>query len=251
MRIMRGKSELNSMREIIFDTETTGLDSAADRIIEIGAVELENRFLTGRSFHVFVNPDGRQVHPEALAVHGISNEQLADKPRFRDILQDWLDFTAGATLIAHNAGFDVGFFNAEFARLGFPPIDPQRVTDSLQLARRKHPMGPNSLDALCKRYGIDNSRREKHGALLDSELLAEVYIELVGGKQAALGLEPADRQVRSGSSAGSPVRGAAGIGQRERPLPPRLTDAEIAAHLAMVGGLGDRAIWIASSKKGG
>jgi DNA polymerase-3 subunit epsilon len=246
-----GSGNFQYMREIIFDTETTGLDSASDRIIEIGAVELENRFVTGRSFHKFINPDGREVHPEALAVHGISNEQLADKPKFQEILQDWLDFVEGATLIAHNASFDVGFFNAEFARIGFPPIDPDRVVDSLSLARRRHPMGPNSLDALCKRYGIDNSMREKHGALLDSELLAEVYIELVGGKQAALGLEPAGRQSVS-SDSGNNADGAAGtIRPRAKPLPSRLTAEEAAAHLAMVQTLGDDAMWIAGVKKGG
>lgn len=239
------------MREIIFDTETTGLDSSADRIIEIGAVELENRFLTGRSFHVFINPEGREVHPEALAVHGIGNDQLVDKPKFREIMQEWMDFTAGATLIAHNANFDVGFFNAEFARVGFPPIDPSIVVDSLHLARRRHPMGPNSLDALCKRYGIDNSRREKHGALLDSELLAEVYIELVGGKQAALVLETSDGGRTGAGSAGGPELGVVEIRARPAPLASRLTAGEIATHRAMVAGLGENAIWISGNKKGG
>ena len=237
------------MREIIFDTETTGLDSSADRIIEIGAVELENRFITGRNFHVFINPDGREVHPEALAVHGISNEQLADKPKFVEVVQDWLDFTAGATLIAHNAGFDVGFFNAEFARIGFPPIDPDRIVDSLGLARRRHPMGPNSLDALCKRYGIDNSIREKHGALLDSELLAEVYIELVGGKQAALGLDTGEAN-RSGNGGPSDA-GSITLRPRPVPLPSRITPAEVEAHRALVDGLGENALWRADTKKGG
>lgn len=237
------------MREIIFDTETTGLDSSMDRIIEIGAVELENRFITGRSFHVFINPDGREVHPEALAVHGISNEQLADKPKFAEVVQDWFDFTAGATLIAHNASFDVGFFNAEFARLGFPPVDPDRVIDSLGLARRRHPMGPNSLDALCKRYGIDNSMREKHGALLDSELLAEVYIELIGGKQAALVLET--RQESGGRGDSGEQTETITLRPRPTPLPPRITGSEIEAHRKMVAGLGEDAIWIAATKKGG
>lgn len=238
------------MREIIFDTETTGLDSSMDRIIEIGAVELENRFVTGRNFHVYINPEGREVHPEALAVHGISNEQLADKPKFSEIVHDWLDFIEGATLIAHNAGFDVGFFDVEFARLGFPRTDPERVVDSLSLARRRHPMGPNSLDALCKRYGIDNSKREKHGALLDSELLAEVYIELVGGKQAALGLE--SRETASqGSGHTAVASGAIVIRPRPAPLPPRLSAEEIEAHRELVAGLGDDALWLAGTKKGG
>lgn len=239
------------MREIIFDTETTGLDANADRIIEIGAVELENRFVTGRNFHVYINPDGREVHPEALAVHGISNEQLADKPKFVSVIQDWLDFTEGARLIAHNANFDVGFFNAEFARLGLPAIDPDRVIDSLALARRRHPMGPNSLDALCRRYGIDNSMREKHGALLDSELLAEVYIELVGGKQARLGLEVEESTDYAANGTGEHMQGAVSLRPRPEPLPVRLGEQEIAAHAELVARLGDNAIWGAYTQKGG
>ena len=230
------------MREIIFDTETTGLDNQADRIIEIGAVELDNRFPTGRSFHVFINPEGREVHPEALAVHGISNEMLADKPRFAEIVEDWFAFVGDARLIAHNAGFDVGFFNAEFARLGFPPIDAARVIDSLALARRRHHMGPNSLDALCQRYAIDNSRRTKHGALLDSELLAEVYIELCGGKQAALGLTVEVRDASPGPADAS-ARAAGTVQQRPDPLPSRLTAEEAMAHEAMLELLGDAPLW--------
>ncbi|TIT34521.1 MAG: DNA polymerase III subunit epsilon, partial [Mesorhizobium sp.] len=177
------------MREIIFDTETTGLDMREDRIIELGGVELVNRFPTGRTFHRFINPQGRAVHAEAQAVHGISAADLVGKPIFSEIAEEWLAFTDGAKLIAHNANFDIGFLNLEFGRLGHPAIDVGRVVDTLALARRKHPMGPNSLDALCRRYGIDNGHRTKHGALLDSELLAEVYIELIGGKQAALILD--------------------------------------------------------------
>ncbi len=177
------------MREIIFDTETTGLDSREDRIIEIGGVELVNRFPSGRFIHFYIHPGNRQIHPEAQAVHGISMADLEGKPRFADIAGEFLAFTEGAKLIAHNAGFDMGFLNQELARIGRDAISPDRVIDTLAIARRKHPMGPNSLDALCKRYGVDNARRTKHGALLDSELLAEVYIELAGGKQAALGLE--------------------------------------------------------------
>src|SRR5690606_27660004 len=177
------------MREIVFDTETTGLDPREDRVIELGCVELDNRFPTGRSLHHFINAQGRSVHPEAQAVHGISDADLADKPVFGAILDEFLEFIDGAKLVAHNANFDIGFINAEFDRLGVPPVDPGLVVDTLAIARRKHPMGPNSLDALCRRYGIDNSHRTKHGALLDAELLAEVYIELIGGKQAALVLE--------------------------------------------------------------
>jgi len=231
------------MREIIFDTETTGLDNKADRIIEIGAVELDNRFPTGRTYHVFINPDGREVHPDALAVHGISNEMLADKPRFSEIIEDWFAFISDAKLIAHNANFDVGFFNAEFARLGFPPIDAARVVDSLALARRRHPMGPNSLDALCQRYGIENSHRTKHGALLDSELLAEVYIELCGGKQAALGLHVEPQDSGTGATGDGPVRTTITVAARPEPLPPRLTAQEAAAHEAMLDLLGERPLW--------
>ena len=159
------------MREIIFDTETTGLDSRNDRIIEIGGVELLNQFPTGRTFHVYINPDGTKVHPDALAVHGITDEFLADKPKFAAIVEELLAFFEGARWIAHNASFDMGFINAELARLGHGAIPQDRVVDTLALARRKNPMGPNSLDALCRRYGIDNAHRTKHGALLDSELL--------------------------------------------------------------------------------
>jgi len=177
------------MREIVFDTETTGLDNRADRVIEIGGIELVNRFPTGNTFHEYINPQGRPVHPEALAIHGISDAQLAGKPTFPEIAARFIEFIDGAHLVAHNATFDMGFINMEFERIGHPAVGLERVVDTLAIARRKHPMGPNSLDALCRRYGIDNSHRTRHGALLDSELLAEVYIELIGGKQFALGLE--------------------------------------------------------------
>ncbi|WP_274626876.1 DNA polymerase III subunit epsilon [Arvimicrobium flavum] len=228
------------MREIIFDTETTGLDAKDDRIIEIGAVELVNRFPTGRTFHHYIHPEGRAIHPDAQAVHGISLADLAEKPIFSGVADEFIAFIDGAKLIAHNANFDIGFINAEFARLGYAPVETGRVIDTLALARRKHPMGPNSLDALCKRYGVDNSRRTKHGALLDSELLAEVYIELIGGKQAALILETA-----AAAAAGEAL--SAGLADvsyvRPAPLPPRLTEAERAAHAKLVGGLGENAIW--------
>jgi DNA polymerase III subunit epsilon len=229
------------LREIIFDTETTGLDAREDRIIEIGAVELVNRFPTGNTFHVFINPQGRQVHPEALAVHGISNERLANEPTFPEIVDRFLDFFDGAKLIAHNANFDMGFINAELARLGQPALDPDRVVDSLALARRKHPMGPNSLDALCRRYGINNSHRTFHGALLDSQLLAEVYIELIGGKQAALILDAGNERGAVEASGGVLVEIA--IAPRPEPLPSRISEAERAAHAKLVAGLGENAIW--------
>ncbi|WP_019170894.1 DNA polymerase III subunit epsilon [Pseudaminobacter salicylatoxidans] len=227
------------MREIIFDTETTGLDAREDRIIEIGAVEMVNRFPTGNTFHVYINPQGRQVHPDALAVHGISNERLVNEKTFPEIVDQFLAFFDGAKLIAHNANFDMGFINAELARLDFPAVDNERVVDSLALARRKHPMGPNSLDALCRRYGINNSHRTFHGALLDSQLLAEVYIELVGGRQAALILEAGGQP--GGEDFGTPA--AVTIGQRPVPLAPRITDAERAAHAKLVEKLGEKSIW--------
>src|SRR6478735_6682867 len=182
------------MREIIFDTETTGLDNRIDRIIEIGGIELFNHFPTGNTLHIYISPGDQKVHPDALAVHGITDEFLKDKPSFADVAQQIIDFFGDAKWIAHNATFDMGFINAELARLDLPPILPDRVLDTLSMARRKHPMGPNSLDALCRRYGIDNSHRTKHGALLDSELLAEVYIEMIGGRQTALGLAGPARQ---------------------------------------------------------
>jgi DNA polymerase-3 subunit epsilon len=228
------------MREIIFDTETTGLDPREDRVIELGCVELVNRFPTGRSLHVFINAQGRAVHPDAYAVHGISDADLADKPVFGQIVDEFLEFIDGAKLVAHNANFDIGFINAEFKRLGQMLIEPDRVIDTLALARRKHPMGPNSLDALCRRYGIDNSRRTKHGALLDAELLAEVYIELIGGKQASFGLEVGTSEKRiDETQAEINIE----LPERSQPLAPRLTEEERLAHRAMVAAMGAKALW--------
>lgn len=229
------------MREIIFDTETTGLDKNDDRIIEIGCVELENRFPTGRTYHVYINPQGKQVHPDALRIHGISNEQLQDKPTFPEIAEDFLTFTEGAKLVAHNAMFDLGFINAELQRIGQLPISVDRVVDTLALARRKHPMGPNTLDALCKRYGIDNSRRTLHGALLDSEILADVYIELIGGKQGALGLGSVDRSVNAENRDMTASHGY--IRARAEKLPPRLTREEERAHKQLLDQIGEKALW--------
>lgn len=226
------------MREFIFDTETTGLDPREDRIIEIGGVELHNLFPTGRTFHVYINPQGRAVHADARAVHGISDADLADKPAFPDIVEDFLAFIDGARLVAHNANFDIGFVNAELLRVGQSPITPDRIVDTLAIARRKHPMGPNSLDALCKRYGVDNSRRTFHGALLDAELLAEVYAELMGGRQAALGLDVI--AASEGTAAQTDVDEPFVFARERRP---RLTNAEREAHEALVKRLGDQAIW--------
>lgn len=229
------------MREIIFDTETTGLDSKSDRIIEIGGIELSNHFPTGRTLHLYINPEGTKVHPDALAVHGISDEFLADKPVFRNVVDEIVQFFDGAMWVAHNASFDMGFINAEFARLGLDPIPQDRVIDTLQLARRKNPMGPNSLDALCRRYGIDNSHRTKHGALLDSELLAEVYIEMIGGRQTALVLGAAEEKSAIVIEEDGTV--ALDMLVRPRPLAPRLTAEEASAHEALVAKMGAKAIW--------
>src|SRR5499425_874829 len=177
------------MREIVFDTETTGLDPLqGHRLVEIGCVELVNRFPSGRVFHRYFNPD-RDMPAEAFAVHGLSVEFLKDKPHFAEIADELSAFIEDAPLVAHNALFDLGFLNAELERCAKQAVGRDRLVDTLMLARRRHPAGPNRLDDLCLRYGIDNSRRTKHGALLDAELLAEVYIELIGARQAALGLE--------------------------------------------------------------
>lgn len=227
------------MREIIFDTETTGLDNRQDRVIEIGGVELNDHFPTGRTFHRYINPGDRKVHPDALAVHGLSDDFLKDKPVFADVVEELMAFFEGARWVAHNATFDMGFINAELARLDRPAVSQDLVTDTLSMARRKHPMGPNSLDALCRRYGIDNAHRTKHGALLDSELLAEVYIEMIGGRQAALGLTTRESRAQAESSDDTVTVPRA----RPAPLRPRLAENDIAAHAALVEKMGAKAIW--------
>jgi DNA polymerase-3 subunit epsilon len=225
------------MREIVFDTETTGTDPAAgDRIIEIGGVELVNSFPSGRTFHVYINPQ-RPVSQGAFEVHGLSDAFLADKPVFAAIADEFLDFVGDAKLVAHNAAFDIAFLNAEFARLDRAAVERGRVVDTLALARRKHPGAPNNLDALCSRYGVDNTRRTKHGALLDAEILSEVYIELLGGKQADLGLALALAPVGGRGPAASILR------ERSRAPIIRLTNLEREAHLAFVATLGANAIW--------
>ncbi|MGL4729610.1 MAG: DNA polymerase III subunit epsilon [Bosea sp. (in: a-proteobacteria)] len=176
------------LREIVLDTETTGIDAAkGDRIIEIGCVELLNHVPSGLSYHAYINPE-RAVSEGAFKVHGLSDAFLSDKPKFADIAAEFTQFIADSRLVIHNATFDVGFLNAEYARVDMPALSNTRILDTLPMARRKHPGASNSLDALCQRYGIDNSRRTKHGALMDAEILAEVYIELIGGRQAFLGL---------------------------------------------------------------
>lgn len=225
------------MREIILDTETTGLDPATgDRIVEIGAIELLNHLPTGRTYHAYINPE-RDMPREAEAVHGLSSAFLKDKPTFSSIAQAFIAFIGEDRLVIHNAAFDLGFINVELSYLGRPPIPRERVLDTLLLARQKHPTGSNSLDGLCRRYGIDNSKRTKHGALLDSELLAEVYLELIGGRQTALTLGVAvPTQVTR-------VQASIGIAERVRPLAPRLTAEDREAHKAFVTSLGDGALW--------
>jgi DNA polymerase-3 subunit epsilon len=226
------------LREIVLDTETTGTDPATgDRVIEIGCVELLNHFPTGRSYHAYINPE-RPVSQGAFAVHGLSDTFLADKPIFSNIVEEFVEFLGDGRLVIHNAAFDVGFLNAEFARTGHAPIILNQVVDTLSLARRRHPGAPNNLDALCNRYGIDNSRRTKHGALLDAEILAEVYIELIGGKQADLGLN-----VRSASRETRIMTNAAPREIRPRLTISRLTDVERAAHEAFIAKLGPNALW--------
>ncbi len=226
------------MREIILDTETTGLDpSRGDRIVEIGALELFNHLPTGQTFHTYINPE-RSMPAEAEAVHGLSAVFLAGKPVFATIARSFLDFIADSVLIIHNASFDVGFLNAELSYRKLPAILPERVIDTLQLARQKHPGAVNSLDALCRRYGIDNSKRTKHGALLDSELLAEVYLELIGGRQTALNLVNAATRHVSSQPVTPPKSG-----KRPMPLPERLNSTEIEAHALFVRDLGEEALW--------
>ena len=232
------------MREIAFDTETTGLDPrSGDRLVEIGGVELINHVATGRTFHVYINPE-RDVPEGAFAVHGLSTEFLSDKPKFAEVADDFLAFVGDATLVIHNASFDMGFINMELGRLGRPPIPQNQVLDTLAMARRKFSSGPYSLDALCSRFGIDNSRRTKHGALLDSELLAEVYLELLGGRQTALGLMDEAERKSGGASqeTGGPLV-AAPARPRPQPLAPRLTEDEKAAHAAFIAKMGDSALW--------
>lgn len=176
------------MREIVLDTETTGMDPLdGHRIIEIGCLEVENHIPTGKSLQLYINP-GRDVPPDAVAVHGITDEFLADKPFFAEVFAEFTDFIADSRLVIHNAPFDMKFLNWELKQVGFPELKMSRVTDTLDMARRKFPGSPANLDALCRRFGIDNTERTYHGALLDSELLAEVYLELLGGRQHGLGL---------------------------------------------------------------
>ena len=223
------------MREIVLDTEMTGLDPATgDRVVEIGAVELLNGVPTGENFHVYINPE-RDMPEGAFRVHGLSAEFLSGHPVFSSIANGFLDFIAGDRLVIHNAEFDVKFVNAEFARLDISPLAPERIVDTLALARRKHPSAANSLDALCARYGVDSSRRKKHGALLDAELLAEVYVELSGGRQTTLTLQAVERRVE--------LKVVDLVDTRPTQLALTLTETELAAHRRLSSGLGDKSCW--------
>jgi DNA polymerase III subunit epsilon len=225
------------MREIVFDTETTGLDPfQGDRMVEIGCIELVNRFPTGKTFHCYFNPE-RDMPEAALNVHGLTSDFLKDKPLFAEKVDELVAFLGDAQLVAHNAMFDLSFLNAELDRTGNAAVDRERMIDTLLIARRKHAGASNRLDDLCARYAIDNSRRVKHGALLDAELLAEVYIELIGARQASLILSQAEVVVQS---TGEPII----VRQRSVPLAARITDEDRAAHRRFVATLGETAIWL-------
>ena len=226
------------MREIVLDTETTGFEPAeGHRIVEIGAIELFNHVPTGNTYHQYINPE-REMPKEAFEVHGLGDDFLRDKPRFGEVGRAFLDFIGtDSKLIIHNAAFDMKFLNAELGWADLPLLPMDRSLDTVAIARRKFPGSPASLDALCRRFGIDNSAREKHGALLDSELLAEVYLELIGGRQPDFVLSVAVE--RQGSSVTESWRPSA----RPKPLPPRISAQEKAAHAAMVEALGGSAIW--------
>jgi DNA polymerase-3 subunit epsilon len=224
------------MREIVFDTETTGLDPVqGHRLVEIGCVELLNRFPTGKTFHRYLNPE-RDMPVEAFNVHGLAIDFLKEHPLFATVADEFLEFVGDAPLVAHNGYFDLNFINSELERAKKPGFTRDRIVDTLMLARRKHPGGSNRLDDLCTRYRIDNSKRTKHGALLDAELLAEVYVELIGARQAMLGLA---------SEVAAIAMDAAAVAARARPEPlaPRVNETERAAHEAFIATLAEKTIW--------
>mmetsp|Transcript_6443 Transcript_6443/g.11050 ORF Transcript_6443/g.11050 Transcript_6443/m.11050 type:complete len:233 (-) Transcript_6443:530-1228(-) len=227
------------MREIVLDTETTGLnpyDTPRHRIVEIGAVEVFNQVATGRTYHQYIQPE-RDMPKEAFEVHGIGEDFLADKPVFAEIAQDFLDFVGDSQMVIHNAEFDMRFLNAELEWAGKPTLPNSQALDTLKIARKKFPGSPASLDALCRRFGIDNSAREKHGALLDSEILADVYLELTGGKQPDFALSQSTSSAAQGRDDNWRPK------PRPTPLPSLLTDEEKAAHAAFIEALGEDTLW--------
>jgi len=226
------------MREIVFDTETTGFEPGeGHRVVEIGLVELEDHFPTGRTLQFYLNPE-RDVPIESQRVHGLSAEFLADKPLFAHVAEEFLEFVGDAVLVIHNASFDMKFINAELTRVGRAPLSMARTVDTIEIAKRKIPGARYSLDELCKRFSIDLTARSKHGALLDAELTAQVYLELVGGRQRGLALAPAETMAQAREEDGGRAR------QRPEPLAPRLTQEESARHAAFIAAeLGDKAIW--------
>src|SRR5690625_473081 len=238
---MRLAESRNTMREIVLDTETTGLDPRdGHRIVEIGAVELHSHLPTGRTFHVYLNPE-RPMPREAQAIHGLDDAFLRDKPLFASVAVEFMAFIAAAPHVIHNERFDITFLNAELVRTGHAPLDMSRCVNTLELARNKFPGAQCSLDALCKRFGVDSSARTLHGALLDSELLAEVYLELLGGRQHGLGLAVS-------SMRGSTVAEEWVVPERKRSLRPLLTEAERAAHAEFIAALGPDALWNVQDK---
>ena len=226
------------MREVVLDTETTGFDpESGDRIVEIGAVELMGHMATGKTYHQYINPE-RAMPEEAFQVHGLGDEFLRDKPRFAEVGQAFLDFIGDAKLVIHNAAFDIKFLNAELKWMGLPQIPWAQAIDTLEMARKKFPGSPASLDALCRRFNIDNSSRTLHGALLDSEILAEVYLELIGGRQPDFGLSTVSQSLGSDGQADWTPK------PRSTPLPSRISEKEAAAHAEFVAKLGDDAVWL-------
>jgi DNA polymerase-3 subunit epsilon len=226
------------MREIVFDTETTGFEPGdGHRIVEIGCVELVDHFPTGKSFQAYLNPE-REVPIESQRVHGLSDEFLRDKPLFAAVAEEFLAFIGDAPLVIHNASFDIKFINAELSRTGHPPIPLSRAIDTIEIAKRKVPGARYSLDELCKRFGVDLSARAKHGALLDADLTAQIYLELIGGRQRGLALAPVE--IAAAETGSEPHRAP----QRPQPLSSRLSEEEIALHLTFVAKeLGDNALW--------
>ena len=220
-------------REIVLDVETTGLDRKVDRVIEIGCVELLDMMPTGNNYHKYINPQGHPVHKAAYRVHGLSDVFLATKPPFKRLVERFLEYISDSPLVIHNASFDIGMLNEELDRLGYEPIN-NPIIDTLQLAKEKRPRGKQTLDALCSAYNIDKSKRKLHGALLDAELLAEVYIEMLGGRQYGMSLEIDDAESKGARSA---------IRPRPTPLADRITADDRAAHTAFINTLGKNAIW--------